>query len=289
MSEINNAPANSKISLNKVSMVYTHRNHRVLAVDNLSFSVKNREFLCVLGPSGCGKSTVLHLIAGFIQPTSGVVRVDGRLLRQPGPDRGIVFQQYNLFPWKTVRGNIEFGLRMKGVSKNERHEIVSHYLRTIELSEFANSYPCELSQGMQQRVGLARAYASDPEILLMDEPFASLDAQTAVRMRELLIRIWTENPKTVVFVTHDVEEAILLAARVLGLSSRPGRVKEEFCIDLPRPRPRDVFADQRYLKLRKRIMDCIFDRSTCQPATGEDTEKTTSLSDMNRKTLNEQH
>jgi len=168
----------------------------------------------------------------------------------------------NLFPWKTVWGNIEFGLRMRGLSKNQRQEIVFRYLKAMELTKFANSYPCELSQGMQQRVGLARAYANNPEILLMDEPFASLDAQTATRMRVLLLRIWTENPKTVVFVTHDIEEAIFLGDRVLLLSPRPGSVKYVFPIDLPRPRPHDVFADARYVALRKKIMDRVFDTST---------------------------
>jgi NitT/TauT family transport system ATP-binding protein len=150
---------------------------------------------------------------------------------------------------------------MRGLPENRRYETVSRYLETMGLAGFANSYPHELSLGMQQRVGLARAYANDPEILLMDEPFASLDAQTSMRMRELLLQIWTRNPKTVVFVTHDVEEAILLSTRVLLFSSRPGKVKEEFCIDLPRPRSRDILTDSQYLKLRQRMMDCIFDSS----------------------------
>jgi NitT/TauT family transport system ATP-binding protein len=250
------------VSLEEVSVIYTHRNQRVVAIENLSFSVKDKEFLSILGPSGCGKSTILHLIAGFIHPSSGNVRLNGHPLRRPGVDRGVVFQLHTLFPWKTVRENVEFGLRMKGLPKNQRHAIVFRYLEAIELTEFANSYPFELSGGMQQRVGIARAYANDPQVLLMDEPFASLDAQTAIRMRELLLRLWTKNPKTVIFVTHDIDEAILLADRVLLLSARPGKVEEEFLIGLPRPRSQDVFTDPQYVELRKGMMDAIFDRST---------------------------
>ena len=246
-------------------MIYDHQNRRVVAVESLSFSVGENEFLCILGPSGCGKSTVLHLIAGFIQPTSGEVRLNGYPIRQPAADRGVVFQKHSLFPWKTVYENIELGLRMKGLPKNQRREIVSRYLEAVELTEFANSYPSELSVGMQQRVGIARAYANDPEILLMDEPFASLDAQTAIRMRELLLRVWVQNPKTVVFVTHDIDETILLADRVLVFSPRPGSVKAEFHIDLPRPRTVEVFSNPRYVQLRKRLMDCLFDISTDVP------------------------
>ncbi len=261
MSENDHSSRNDKVLLEKVSVTYSHRNRQVVAVENLSFSVGDKNFICILGPSGCGKSTVLHLIAGFIQPTLGEVRIDGHRIQQPGSDRGVVFQRHSLFPWKTVRENIEFGLRMRGLSKNRCQEIIFHFLEAMELTEFADSYPCELSEGMQQRVGLARAYANDPEILLMDEPFASLDAQTAIRMRELLLTIWAQNPKTVIFVTHDTDEAILLADRVLLFSPRPGRVKEEFSIDLPRPRTYKIFTDYKYLELRKRLMDSIFSSS----------------------------
>jgi NitT/TauT family transport system ATP-binding protein len=242
-------------------MIYSHRKAQTLAVQDLSFSVAEKEFLCLLGPSGCGKSTALRLIAGFIQPSSGEVRVNGDLVRQPGADRGVVFQRHNLFPWKRVRQNIEFGLRMKGTPENERKGIVSDYLKVMKLEDFADSYPFMLSAGMQQRVGLARAYANDPDILLMDEPFGSLDAQTAGRMRELLLRVWNENRKTVVFITHDIEEAIRLGDRVLVFSSRPGRVKDSFDIDLPRPRPQHLFSDPQYLELRDRITQCLLDDS----------------------------
>jgi NitT/TauT family transport system ATP-binding protein len=246
-----------KISLNKVTLVYAHERGSIPAVDNASFSVGDKEFLSIIGPSGCGKSTILRLIAGFIQPTSGEVRVDGSLVRQPGAERGVVFQRYNLFPWKRVRHNIEFGLRMKGIRREQRDEVVANYLELMGLTEFADSYPHMLSVGMQQRVGIARAYANEPDILLMDEPFSSLDAQTSERMRTLLLRVWGQNLKTVVFITHDIEEAIQLSDRVLLLSPRPGKVKEEFQVNLPRPRSPEVFADPRFVELRKRIMSAM--------------------------------
>ena len=246
-----------KISLNKVTLIYAHARGAIPAIENTSFFVGDKEFLSILGPSGCGKSTILRLIAGFIRPTSGEVRVNGSLVRQPGAERGVVFQRYNLFPWKKVRHNIEFGLRMKGIHRKQRNEVVANYLELMGLTEFADSYPHMLSVGMQQRVGIARAYANDPDILLMDEPFSSLDAQTSERMRTLLLRVWGQNLKTVVFITHDIEEAIELSDRVLLLSPRPGKVKEEFQVNLPRPRSREVFADSRFVELRKRIMNAM--------------------------------
>jgi NitT/TauT family transport system ATP-binding protein len=247
----------AKISLHNVTMIYTHRRTEILAVEDLTFSVANKEFLCLLGPSGCGKSTALRLIAGFIHASSGEVTVNGKRVTDPGPDRGVVFQRHNLFPWKRVRQNIEFGLRMKGMGEDERKTVVAEYLNEMQLEEFADSYPFMLSAGMQQRVGLARAFANDPDILLMDEPFSSLDAQTAGRMQKLLLRVWSENRKTVVFVTHDIDEAIRLGDRVLVFSSRPGRVEKEFTVDLPRPRPTNLFSNTQYLKLRRSLVDCM--------------------------------
>lgn len=247
----------SKISVENVTMIYSHRKSHVLAIQDLSFSVANKEFLCLLGPSGCGKSTALRLIAGFMQPTSGTIRVNGEVITEPGVDRGVVFQRHNLFPWKRVWQNIEFGLRMKGMPDNERKRRVSEYLTEMNLEEFRDSYPFMLSAGMQQRVGLARAYANDPEILLMDEPFGSLDAQTATRMRQLLLRVWSENRKTVVFITHDIDEAIRLGDRVVVFSSRPGRVIDSFDIDIPRPRADDLLSEPQYLELRRRLTECI--------------------------------
>jgi NitT/TauT family transport system ATP-binding protein len=249
----------TKISVDNVTMIYSHRKTEILAVENLSFAVADEEFVCLIGPSGCGKSTALRLIAGFIQPSSGAVSVNGELVKGPGPDRGVVFQRHNLFPWKRVRQNIEFGLRMKGVPEDQRNAVVSDYLSATRLEDFADSYPFMLSAGMQQRVGVVRAYANDPDILLMDEPFGSLDAQTATRMRQLLLRLWNENRKTVVFVTHDIEEAIRLGDRVLVFSSRPGRVKDSFNVNLPRPRPLHFFSDPQYLELRDKISRCMLE------------------------------
>ncbi len=211
----------------------------------------------MLGPSGCGKSTLLHLAAGFLLPRRGAVLVDGAEVLGPGVDRGVVFQQHSLFPWETVAGNIGFGPRLKGFSRKEREAIVERYLAEIGLREFAARYPSELSFGMRQRVGLARAFANDPEILLMDEPFASLDALTRLQMQELLMSVWERHTKTVMFVTHDVEEALLLADRILILSARPGRVLSEFRITLPRPRSRFQLADRHLTELKGEILSAL--------------------------------
>lgn len=262
MSDSDYTSQKDKLIFENVSLVYDHRKRQVTALDDLSFSIKENEFVCVLGPSGCGKSTILNLIAGFLQPTSGSIQLNDSIVHGPGADRGFVFQRHSIFPWKTVRENIEFGLRIKELSKSERKEIVNRYLEVIELLEFENSYPYELSVGMRQRVGIARAYANDPDILLMDEPFSSLDAQTGIRMQKLLLQIWTQNPKTVIFVTHDIDESIFLADRVLLLTSRPGKLKKEIHIDLTRPRLHEILEDSRYRELRKEVMESVFNNST---------------------------
>jgi len=217
------------LSLEHVTVVFTARDGRkVEAVRDVSFDVGEGEFLCLLGPSGCGKSTILSLLGGFIEPTDGRVLCDDKPVRGPNRDRGVVFQRHNLFPWHTVAGNIAFGPRICGVPYDKRENIVNHYLKMGGLSDFARSYPDELSVGMQQRVGLVRAFANDPAVLLMDEPFASLDTRTASRMRDLLRTILAEHRKTVVFVTHDIDEAVELADRIIVLTARPGSIKKEF-------------------------------------------------------------
>jgi len=242
------------ITVENISVAYRQRGQSVVALENLSFTVADEEFLCILGPSGCGKSTALHVIGGFIPLTTGVVRHNGQMVRGPGKERGVVFQQHNLFPWKTVEENIGFGPRMRGETKQRRKEIVSDYIKIIGLMGFERSYPEELSVGMKQRVALARAFANDPEVLLMDEPFASLDSQTALTMRQLLLKIWSQRRKMVIFVTHDIDEAILLADRVLVLSSRPGKLKGEFRIQLPRPRTSECLVTPHYVDLKKTIL-----------------------------------
>jgi len=226
-----------KVALEAISLSYkTTSGDRLLALDNISLEVKPGEFLCIVGPSGCGKSTLLHLIAGLQPQTSGKVLVDGTPVSGPGTDRILIFQELGLFPWLTVGGNVEFGMKMKNVDKAEREEKVQYYLRLVHLYKFRDSYIHQLSGGMRQRVALARALAPEPDVLLMDEPFAALDAQTRDLLHDELERIWAETGRTIVFVTHNVREAVRLGDRVALLTFRPGRVKQEFSVNLPRPR-----------------------------------------------------
>lgn len=229
--------ANIKIGLNDVSLTYrTQSGERLLALDHINLEVRAGEFLCVVGPSGCGKSTLLHLAAGLQPSTAGQILINGHPVQGPGTDRILIFQDHGLFPWLTVAENVEFGLKIKGVPKLERQEKVAHYLRLVHLSRFGASYIHQLSGGMRQRVAIARALATEPDVLLMDEPFAALDAQTRDLLHDELERIWSDTGRTIIFVTHNVREAVRLGDRVVLLTFRPGRVKNEFPIDLPRPR-----------------------------------------------------
>src|SRR3984957_1879563 len=226
-----------KVALDGISLSYkTTSGERLLALDNINLEVKPGEFLCIVGPSGCGKSTLLHLIAGLHQQTSGRILVDGKPVAGPGPDRILIFQELGLFPWLKVGGNVEFGLKMKKVSKAEREEREEFYLRLVHLSKFEASYIHQLSGGMRERVALARPLAREPDVLLMDEPFAALDAQPRDLLHDELERIWEETGRTIIFVTHNVREAIRLGDRVALLTFRPGRGKREFTFELPRPR-----------------------------------------------------
>jgi NitT/TauT family transport system ATP-binding protein len=226
-----------KIQLQEVSLSYqANTGSELLALDRIDLDVHPGEFLCIVGPSGCGKSTLLHLIAGLQKPTSGRISMDGESVTAPGTDRILIFQEHGLFPWLTVGQNVEFGMKMKGLSKAEREGRTRHYLRLVHLSQFKDSRPHQLSGGMRQRVALARALATEPDVLLMDEPFAALDAQTRDMLHDELEKIWAETGRTIVFVTHNVREAVRLGDRVALMSFRPGRVKKEFLVDLPRPR-----------------------------------------------------
>ncbi len=226
-----------KLALEDICLSYkTTSGQPLVALDNIRLQVKPGEFLCIVGPSGCGKSTLLHLIAGLHQPTSGRVLVDGHRVQGPGTDRILIFQELGLFPWLTVKENVEFGMKMKGVAKARREEQVERYLRMVHLSQFKDSYTHQLSGGMRQRVALARALATEPDVLLMDEPFAALDAQTRDLLHDELERIWAETGRTIIFVTHNVREAVRLGDRVVVLTFRPGRVKREYVMDMPRPR-----------------------------------------------------
>jgi NitT/TauT family transport system ATP-binding protein len=230
----------------------------VLAVDDLSFSIADGDFVSLLGPSGCGKTTVLNIVAGFVEPTSGQVLLRDRPIKGPGADRGVVFQSFALFPWKTVMGNVTFGPKMRGVGQQKREEIAQEYIDLVGLRGFENKYPHELSGGMQQRVGVARVLANEPEVMLMDEPFASVDAQTRMKLQEDLTRIWEERRPTILFVTHDVEEAVFLSDRVLVLTSRPGRIKEVVEVNLMRPRKwRQLVEDDAFRRITQHILNLL--------------------------------
>jgi NitT/TauT family transport system ATP-binding protein len=229
--------ATPKVALQGISLSYNAPNGaRLLALDSIDLKVRAGEFLCIVGPSGCGKSTLLHLIAGLQQPTSGNVLIDEKQVENPGTDRILIFQELGLFPWLTVGQNVEFGMKMKGIARSERAAKVQHYLRLVHLSQFRDSYPHQLSGGMRQRVALARALATEPDVLLMDEPFAALDAQTRDLLHDELERIWAETGRTIIFVTHNVREAVRLGDRVALFTFRPGHIKREFPVNLPRPR-----------------------------------------------------
>ena len=227
----------SHIVVRNVSLTYETPAGHVHAVDNVSFEIGQSEFVCLVGPSGCGKSTMLNIIAGFLTPTAGEISIGGNAVKGYGTDRGVVFQDFaQLFPWRTALGNVSFGLEMKGVPKAERERIALEQLRLVKLEKFANSYPHHLSGGMQQRVAIARALAYNPSVLLMDEPFAALDALTRDDMQKLLAEVWRETRKTIVYVTHNVAEAVYLADRVVVMSPHPGRLKSIVPMTLPRPR-----------------------------------------------------
>ena len=228
----------SKLVVENLSRVFPGVNggQAVTALQPTNLSVNDNDFVTILGPSGCGKSTLLRMIAGLEKPSTGTILLDGKRVAGPGPDRGMVFQSYTLFPWLTISENIAFGLTEKGLGEAETREIVGAYIEKVGLRGFENHYPKQLSGGMQQRTAIARALANDPAVLLLDEPFGALDNQTRALMQELLLGIWEREKKTVLFVTHDIEEAIFIASRCLVMSARPGRIKADIAIDLPYPR-----------------------------------------------------
>ncbi len=225
------------IEVRDVSLVYDTPSGKVTGVERASFDMEQSQFLCLVGPSGCGKTTLLNIVAGFLTPTDGEIRIGGAPVTGSGMDRGVVFQDFaQLFPWRTALGNVAFGLEMKGVPRAERERIALNQLKLVKLEKFAHSYPHHLSGGMQQRVAIARALAYNPSVLLMDEPFAALDALTRNSMQRLLAEVWRETRKTVIYVTHNVAEAVFLADRVIVMTPHPGKVKTEVPIALPRPR-----------------------------------------------------
>ena len=249
---------NPKVVIKDVKKIYEGRNGPVVALNGANLEIQDNEFICVVGPSGCGKSTLLNILAGLLEPTSGEVLVDGKPVEGTSVDRGVVFQQYALFPWLTVKKNVEFGLKLQKKSPAECEEIAMKYIKMVGLEKFTNSYPKELSGGMKQRVAIARAYAVNPSLLLMDEPFGALDAQTRTQLQTELLKTWEEEKKTCFFITHDVEEAILLSSRVVVMSARPGRIKEVIDIDIPYPRDQESKMLPRFTELKNYIWNMVY-------------------------------
>jgi NitT/TauT family transport system ATP-binding protein len=251
----------STIEFNKVTRVFKRDNKDFLTIDGFDLTVNDQEFVAIVGPSGCGKTTCMRMVAGLEFPSTGTVSVSGKEVKSPGPERAVVFQAFALFPWKSVYDNIDFGLRAKNLPKQKRHEIITHYIALMNLKGYESAYPHQLSGGMQQRVAIARAYALDPDVLLMDEPFGALDAQTRVVMQEELVKLARKNPRTVLFITHAVEEAVYLADRVVVMTSRPGKIKEILDVKSIResegwdqhPRIEDVMDLASFVHLRTRI------------------------------------
>lgn len=233
----------------------------VVAIENVNLTVRESEFVMIVGPSGCGKTTLINLIGGLEEQTSGEILLDGQPVKGPGPERGMVFQGYSLFPWLTVQKNIEFGLKMKGISKSERAEQAKKYIELVGLNGFENALPKQLSGGMKQRVAIARTLANEPEILLMDEPFGALDAQTRVVMQELLADISQKTRTTILFITHDIDEAVLLGERVYVMSRRPGTIRDVLDVNLPEIRTHDCLVLPEFLEAKKKIMDMLWQES----------------------------
>jgi NitT/TauT family transport system ATP-binding protein len=263
----------ARLTLERLTVRFrTRRGETITALEEVSFEVRDQEFAVLVGTSGCGKSTILRLVAGLVPPSAGRVLVDGRPVSRPGADRGMVFQAYTLFPWLTVQRNVEFGPRLRGLAGPERERIARHYLAQVGLRGCEQVYPKELSGGMMQRVAIARALANDPAVLLMDEPFGALDAQTRALMGELLLQVWGESAKTVLFVTHDIEEALFLADRVFVMTARPGRIREELPVPLPRPRSADLTTTDTFVALKRRVAQLIREEAlrTLEAAVTED-------------------
>ncbi|MCI6376788.1 MAG: ABC transporter ATP-binding protein [Clostridiales bacterium] len=250
--------ANVRVRIDNVRKVFNGRNGEMVALNGVSLDIHDNEFICVVGPSGCGKSTLLNIIAGLLEPTEGKVFCDGKEVLGTGTERGVVFQQYALFPWLTVKKNVMFALEMRGVKGKQAEEEAMRYLEMVDLSKFADHYPKELSGGMKQRVAIARAYAAEPEVLLMDEPFGALDAQTRTQLQTELLSTWEREKKTCFFITHDVEEAIILAQRVIIMSARPGRIKEIINVDIPYPRTQETKLTPEFTQLKNRIWSQVY-------------------------------
>ena len=249
-----------RLQVDKVSLRYKKPDGGTFtALEQVSFEVPDQQFAVLVGPSGCGKSSLLYLTAGLAEPTSGEIYVGGQQVQGSGADRGMVFQSYTLFPWLTVRQNVEFGLKRRGMPAARRKEIVDYYVNEVGLAGFADNYAKQLSGGMMQRVAIARALANDPQILLMDEPFGALDSQTRLQMQQLLLRVWGNSKKTVLFVTHDIDEAILLGDRVYVMGAKPGRIKQILDVPIERPRSLDMVMERSFIDMKREIFGLLHD------------------------------
>ncbi len=253
--------SHGRVDVRDLHIRFSVKGQEVEAVRSASVHVRPGEFVSLIGPSGCGKSTLLNAVAGFLKPNGGQVLLDGQAISGPGSDRGVVFQQYSLFPWMTVRKNVEFGLKMKGVSATERESQARTLLGLAGLLSFENHYPDQLSGGMKQRVGIVRALATSPQVLLMDEPFGALDSQTRVVMQEILTNMWQRLRISVLFITHDIDEAVFLSDRIYVMTARPGRIKAELTVPLPRPRTPEMTASPEFATMVRQIKGLIREES----------------------------
>lgn len=250
-----------KLVLQDVGKWFGDQRERVEALADINLQINENELAVIVGPSGCGKSTLLNIVAGLEQASAGTLRLNGREIAGPGADRGMVFQSYTLFPWLTVQKNVEFGLKIKGAAASERREKARHYIELVGLAGFEDALPKALSGGMKQRVAIARALANGPEMLLMDEPFGALDAQTRSVMQDLLLSVWEKERNTVLFITHDIDEAVLLADNVYVMSRRPGRIRAQIKVDIPRPRDHRVTVSHGFTEIKKDIMEMLWEES----------------------------
>ncbi|MEV0624894.1 ABC transporter ATP-binding protein [Nonomuraea wenchangensis] len=247
-----------KISFRNVSKSFPLKGGDFLALDRVDLDIADREFVTVVGPSGCGKSTLMSMAAGLTEPGTGDILLDGAPVAGPGPDRGVIFQQYALFPWLSVRKNVEFGLKLMNLPQDERKRRAEHAIELVGLSDFADALPKTLSGGMKQRCAIARAYAVDPQVLLMDEPFGALDALTRVQLQDQLLDTWSRERRTVMFITHDVDEAVYLANRVVVMAARPGRIHRVIDVDLPYPRTEEVRLSPEFSRIRNEVWHSVY-------------------------------
>ena len=261
-----NASASARIVFDRVSVEFPSARGPMLVVDDVSYEIRDGEFVAVIGPSGCGKTTMMNIVAGFMDPTQGRVLLDGKAVAGPGPDRGVIFQEYGVFPWLTVKENIAFGLKLAAnrAASAERDAICNRYMDLMGLTDFADAWPKMLSGGMRQRLALARAYAVRPQFLLMDEPFGALDAQTRTAMQDLLLQVLATEGKTVMLITHSVEEAIYLASRIIVMSARPTRIREQIAIPFAYPRSESVHETREFNELRSHVRDLVMKEYAAQ-------------------------